>query len=91
MFYNQGYSGYTGPQCETMICTSEPSICKDTRVFTVNDCKDLRILEYCPIMCGRCKPIQSYGNDGCFPLQCLNGAKFNQNTCKCECEITILD
>ena len=68
-----------------MICSSEPIACKDSRVFTVNDCKDPRILEYCPIMCGRC--ISSVPRtETCPTVQCLNGATLNQDTCKCDCK-----
>ena len=83
-----GYPAYTGSLCETLICSNEPIECQNKNNYVVEDCMlvpDL-VSFYCPVLCGKCQPTtKPTTTTACVPFKCVNGGKFNQNKCLCEC------
>jgi hypothetical protein len=75
-----------GLACETLICDKEPIEC---RGLTASQCPLASIYMYCPVLCGRCigytstttTTVSSCSN----ALGCLNGGRFNLETCSCVC------
>ena len=78
--------------CGTLICENEPAECKDPNIFDQSDCAYSSIPFYCPVLCGKCPKTTTttlttlQTTTQCpIKLNCLNGAKQNQNTCLCDC------
>ena len=74
-----------------MICENEPTQCKDPKTFTVTDCGLSTLVPfYCPLLCGKCQATKATTTtlttlSSCQVKSCINGGKFNQKTCLCEC------
>ena len=45
---------FSGIICETLICEKQPTQCS---MFTSSQCTDSYVLNFCPMLCGKCNQV----------------------------------
>ena len=92
----KGNPSYSGENCEIVLCNeiADPEVCND---FSRLDCLKIQVFYYCPRLCGYCKATTTSTTSlskattltttkKCSQLlPCLNGAKQDPISCKCDC------
>jgi hypothetical protein len=75
-----------GVLCETLICDKDPIKCGS---YSSSQCLFTDIDIFCPSLCGKCIVFTTSTSTTVAPCSnafgCLNGGKFNLETCSCIC------